>query len=153
MKYKITWIAWFNIIMLYYRLNMPLIRNKASASHKCIFGSARLARYLISDLIGTLYSLIKYNVYWEEKADYYGFEEIYWRTEKSMSRFSTSCSRNLFGCNERDVSLLGSPQRLVGAERLAWYWSTFSTALLPSPLSHGPAEPPHLRAKQRAGVT
>lgn len=55
---------------------------------------------------------MKYDVYCREKANYYGFEEIYWQTEKSMSRFSTSCSRNLFGCNERDVSLLGSPQRV-----------------------------------------
>lgn len=106
--------------------------------HKGIFGLARRGKYLIPDWtykIGTWFILIKYDVYWKEKASHYGFEEIYWQMERSMSRFSTSCSRNLFGCNERDVSLLGSPQRLVGAERLAWYWSTFSAALLPSPLA------------------
>lgn len=93
---------------------------------------------------------MKYDVYCREKANYYGFEEIYWQTEKSMSRFSTSCSRNLFGCNERDVSLLGSPQR-VGR---CWTLSLILIDLLrhPTPFAArmAPPKPPHLRAKQRA---
>jgi len=53
---------------------------------------------------------------------------------------------------ERDVSLLGSPQRLVGAERLAWYWSTFSAIPLPPSASPrcSPAAPAASPAQSNA---
>lgn len=86
----------------------PLYITRPAHLRNFLFGEKREILYLIDMWL----ILIKYDVYCREKANYCGFEEIYWQTEKSMSRFSTSCSRNLFGCNERDVSLLGSPQRV-----------------------------------------